>query len=102
MSDPVIRNLTDPQPLDVDAETHRLMFTVGILQSAIEAMAPGVNKMSKEETRAVLWRRIPFIKALGELARNHSDETRALWKEALQEPMPFGCAPLGLPEGEEP
>jgi hypothetical protein len=99
--DRVIRNLTDAQPLDVEAELDRLMFTVGVVQAAL---LPSVraNAMTEQQTWDALWRRIPFIKALAELGREHHRELRAHWKRALQEPMPFGGEPLGLPEGEEP
>lgn len=100
-SDRLIRNLSEPQPLDIEAESQRLMMTVGIVQSLTVGPARA-GGMTDEEVWAVLWRRVPFIKALGELGRAHPEELRALWKKALQEPMPFGGAPLGLPEGEEP
>lgn len=103
MSEPdrVIRNLTEPQPLDVEAELQRAMITAGIVQSlCIGGEQP--NAMTREEVWEVLWRRIPFLKALCELGREHRLELRARWKQALQEPMPFGGAPLGLPDGEEP
>ena len=101
MNDPVIEDLTEPRPLDVEAESARLMLTIGIVQS-LTVNTTADNAMTKEEVWAVFWRRVPFIRALGELGRAHPAELRALWKKALQEPMPFGGAPLGLPDGEEP
>lgn len=47
--------------------------------------------------RGKLWNLIPFLKTLGRLAIEHPDRTRQLWAEALQEPMPLGCAPVGMP-----
>lgn len=99
--DPVIRDLIDPRPLDVEAELQRMMFVAAIVRSlCIDTTSP--SAMSKDEVWAVLWRRVPFIKALAELGREHRLELRVRWKRALQEPMPFGGEPLGLPEGEEP
>lgn len=99
--DPVIKNLIEPQPLDVEAELQRMMLVAGIVQSmCLDGERP--NSMSRDEVWDVLWRRIPFIKALADLGREHRLELRVRWKQALQEPMPFGGEPLGLPEGEEP
>jgi len=99
--DAVIRDLTEPQPLDVEAELQRMMLVAGIVQSMCTG-GESRHAMTKKEVWEVLWRRIPFLKALAELGREHRLELRARWKQALQEPMPFGGAPLGLPEGEEP
>lgn len=99
--DAIFKNLTEPQPLDVEAELQRMMLTAGILQSVFLDGKTG-REMSNREVWDILWRRIPFLKALAELGREHQRELRVRWKQALQEPMPFGGAPLGLPEGEEP
>ncbi len=99
--DPVFVNLATPQPLDVEGESQRLMLVIGMVQSAL-IVGDNPNAMSNDKVQRVLWVRIPFIRALCDLARRHPAEMRVLWKRALQEPMPFGGAPLGLPEGEEP
>lgn len=99
--DPRYVDLATVQPLDVEAETQRVMLALGLMQSAL-IVGDFPNAVSNDKVQRVLWVRIPFIKALNELARNHPQETLVLWKRALQEPMPFGGAPLGLPEGEEP
>jgi hypothetical protein len=99
--DAIYRNLTEPQPLDVEAELQRMMLTAGVLQSVFLDGKTG-RELTNREVWDILWRRIPFVRALAELGREHRLELRARWKQALQEPMPFGGEPLGLPEGEEP
>ncbi len=83
--------------LDVDAECDRLFFYQG---AALSALSQGAEARQKE-TLDELWKLLPFIKALCKVGQSHQNELMFAWKQALEEPMPFGLDPVGLPK-EEP
>lgn len=80
--------------LDVDAECDRLFFYNGAALSALSQSADARHK----ETLGELWKLLPFIKALCKVGRSHQNELMFAWKQALEEPMPFGYEPIGLPK----
>jgi hypothetical protein len=84
--------------LSVEAEATMVIFFQG---AALSALLTSTEQRVRE-TGEEMWKQLPFLKALTALARRHPEEALALWKEALQEPMPFGGAPLGLYEEEKP
>lgn len=79
--------MTDPKPLDIEDGRSWLMFTIGAVIAALDK-AP--------DLRDAFWRLIPFISALMTVGGKHPEETRAAWLERLDEPMPFGGAPVGV------
>ncbi len=78
-----------PQDLDVSDECDRLFFWLGAVAAEVERDA---------DAQTGLWKLLPFVKALCRVGKSHQNELMFAWKEALQEPMPFGCAPVGLPK----
>lgn len=77
--------------LDIDGENQRLMFYWGALVIGAPASPdPEMTRMAREAL-------IPYIKALGRLARENPGRARELWAQALREPMPFGGEAIGMP-----
>lgn len=85
---------------EVDAEVENLLFWLGCAYSQL-AIAGDPAGMRKE-TADALWVLIPFVKALCVVARHNQPFVRDEWRKALEEAMPFGCAPIGLPKEPEP
>lgn len=85
------REMTEDE-LDVEGETQRLMFAMG---GCLMIGRDGKGRVP--ELSDMVWRLIPFIKAISSVALENPGRVRHLWAKALQEPMPFGGAPLGVP-----
>jgi hypothetical protein len=83
--------------LDIEEGLQWLMFLSG---AALMALSPDKRTFgaAKETAGEAYWRHIPLQKALSDLAHEHPGRLRQLWAKALQEPMPFGGAPLGMPK----
>ncbi len=81
--------------LDVSAECDRLFFAIGAATSSLDTRDEREKVLMGE-----LWELTPFIKALCRVGQSHQNELMHAWKQALQEPMPFGCEPVGLPKEE--
>lgn len=73
--------------LDLAGMVGNMHFRMGLLAS----------ERRDVETQERLWEMVPFLKALGRLAVEHPGRARELWAEALEEPMPFGMPPVGMP-----
>lgn len=67
------RELTEDE-LDVEGEIFRLMFYSGAAFMAVR----GVGKQREREAAEAMWKLIPFVKALGTLARQEPGRTRQL------------------------
>jgi hypothetical protein len=83
--------------LDPLGDCDRLFFYHG---AALMALDPG--RPLHRETAEQLWNLLPLIKALARVGRAHEPELRAAYADALQEPMPFGCPAIGLPQEKPP
>lgn len=97
-----LREKKRERPLDMAAEAGLLMLYLGAAVAGLGCDGPLPSRQRARETAEQLWQLLPFVKALLALGREHPDALLAHWREALQEPMPFGCAPLGVPQSEEP
>jgi hypothetical protein len=82
--------------LDVEDMVGNMAFRLGAAWMAVGGRPTGLE----EKLRGMLWELMPFAKALGALALENPGRMRELWAQALQEPMPFGGAPLGMPTVE--
>lgn len=83
--------------LDVDDMVANMHYRVGGAWALLGANK-GAALGRAIEHRDKIADLIPFLKALGRLALENPNRTRTLWAEALQEPMPFGGAPPGMPK----
>ena len=88
--------------LDVENMIGNMHFRMGGVFSLFGRPVKSYDPSHILELREKLWELFPFLKALGRLALEHPERARQLWAEALQEPMPFGGAPIGLPKDDEP
>lgn len=90
--------------LDVEDMVGNMHYRVGGAWALLGGTKDGTGR--ERVARAValspkLFELIPFLKALGRLALENPERTRALWAAALREPLPFGGAPVGMPRTSE-
>ena len=76
---------------DLDEERGWLFFVLGCVITSKD------DRLSDE-----MWLRVPFVVALTRLGQEHPERLRELWHVAMQEPMPFGQPPIGLPKVKPP
>jgi hypothetical protein len=72
---------TKPDELDPEVAGDQLFFILG-------AAASGTPLDG--ELRKILWRLLPFVKALREAGRDNPEQLRARWWKELHELGPFG------------
>lgn len=84
--------------LDPDQARQQLFLTMGGVYMLLRSSENQRDKDLSEE----LWKQIPFISAIARVSARYEAEVLAEWRTLLQQPMPYGGEPLGLPKDEEP